>query len=360
MTHNTEIDEGRVEELMFRTLGYFTGAAVTAGVGLGDRLGLYRALAGAGGPGLTSDELASATATHPRLVREWLDGQAAAGLVRYDAGDDRYALTAEAALVLVEEDSPAFIMGGADICRSNYLDLDRIEAAFRGDGALSWCDHDESLFRGTGRFFRTSWRNFVTTAWIPALDGVQERLTAGGRVADVGCGTGYATVLIAESFPQAEVAGFDFHEPSLELARAHAAETGVAADRLRFVRADALGYQGTYDLITFFDCFHDLGDPVAAARHARRHLTDGGSVLLAEHYALDDRAANHSGNPQAAMAYHESAFLCAPNALSQPVGRALGAQAGESAFREVFEEAGYGHFRRVAETAFNIVFEAKA
>lgn len=357
MTHDeTAIDEDALGELVERSVGYLTGAAVTAGIALGDRLGLYGAMAANGG-GVTSDELAKATDTHPRLVREWLDGQTAAGLLGYDTDEDRYTVSSEAAMVLAVEDSPVFLAGGAELVGVNYHDLDGLERAFRTDGAFAWKDHHETLFASTGRFFRPGYASQLATRWIPALDGVAERLTKGGIVADIGCGAGHTSVIIAEAFPEATVVGFDYHDGSLDLARANAAKAGVD-ERVDFVRADATEYDGSYDLIGFFDCLHDLGDPVAAARHARERLADGGTVMLVEPYALDDRADNHQ-QPMAAMGYHASTFLCTPNSLSQSGGRALGAQAGETKIREVFEQAGYNQFRRAAETQLNIVYGAR-
>lgn len=357
MTSETQIDENVLGRVVETAVGHLTGAAVTAGVALGDRLGFYRAMVAADGNGVTRDELAENTGTHPRLVREWLDGQTAAGLLDYDAPADRYSLSPEAALVLAIEDSPVFVAGGAELVGVNFHDLDRMVSAFRSDGAFPWVDHHESLFASTGRFFRPGYLNQLTTAWIPALDGVAARLEAGGSVADIGCGTGHTSVIIAEAFPRATVVGVDYHEESLELARENAAKAGVD-DRVTFIRGDATAYEGDYDLIGFFDVLHDLGDPVSAARHAREHLTEEGAVMLVEPFALDDRAANH-GQPMAAMGYHASTFLCTPNSLSQPGQRALGAQAGEVRTREVFEEAGYASFRRATDTPLNIVYEAR-
>lgn len=357
MTNENQIDENVLGALMQTAVGHLTGAAVTAGIALGDRLGLYRAMAASSGQGLTSDELAESTATHPRLVREWLDGQTAAGFLAYEAEGDQYKLSPEAALVLAIEDSPVFVAGGAELAGVNFHDLDRVESAFRTDGAFPWTDHHESLFAGTGRFFRPGYLNQLTTAWIPALDGVAQKLAAGGTVADIGCGVGHTSVIIADAYPQSTVVGVDYHEKSLELAQENAAKKGVD-DRVAFLRGDVTDYEGIFDLIAFFDCLHDLGDPVAAARHARQHLSDDGVVMLVEPFALDDRAANHA-QPMAAMGYHASMFLCTPNSLSQPGQRALGAQAGEARIREVFEEAGYTSFRRATETPLNIVYEAR-
>lgn len=355
-TVEPRIDEDTLEAVVQRSVGYLTGAAVTAGIALGERLGLYQFMATRGG-GVTCDELAGATATHPRLVREWLDAQAAAGLLDYHEETDRYELSPEAALVLQAEDSPVFMAGGAELFGVFFHDLDAMAEAFRGDGSFPWAEHHGTLFASSGRFFRPGYVSHLATEWIPALDGVGDVLSDGGQVADVGCGTGHTSVLIASAYPRAHVVGFDIHAGSLDLARDNAIAAGVEG-RVEFVESDATSYDGSYDLIGFYDVLHDLGDPVGAARHAREHLAGTGTVMLVEPMALDDRAENHQ-SPMAAIGYHASTFLCTPNALSQPGGRALGAQAGEAMLRDVFHEAGYSSFRRAAETPLNAVYEAR-
>jgi SAM-dependent methyltransferase len=345
-------DPERVQAVLERAVGHLTGSAVTATLILGDQLGLYRAMAGAGF--LSAEDLAKGTQCQPRLVREWLDANVAAGFLEYRAEDECYRLSDEAAMVLAVEDSPAFVAGGGGVLRASYIDLDKIAAAFRGDGGFAWSSHHECLFSGTGRFFRPGYLNFLTTAWLPALTGVADKLTTGGSVADIGCGVGYSTELIARAFPKTRVFGFDYHGASIDAAHARTGKN----EMLSFSVADAQTYPGRYDLICFFDCLHDLGDPVGAARYARAHLADDGTVMLVEPFALDDRRENHH-NPVAALLYSASTFLCTPNSLSQPVGRALGAQSGEARMRAVFEEAGYTVFRRATETPFNIVYEAK-
>jgi SAM-dependent methyltransferase len=345
-------DPAGVQAILERAIGHITGSAVTATMILGDQLGLYRAMTSAGF--LSADELARRTACQPRLVREWLDANSAAGFVEYRAETETYRLSDDAAMVLAVEDSATFVAGGGGVLRASYIDLDRIAAAFRGDGGFAWSDHHECLFSGTGRFFRPGYLNFLASAWLPALHGVIDKLEAGAAVADVGCGVGYSTELIARAFPESRVVGFDYHEGSLEAARKRCAETAGVS----FALADAQSYPGSYDLICFFDCLHDLGDPVGAARHALSHLAPDGTVMSVEPFALDDRAHNHR-SPLAALLYSASTFLCTPNSLSQPVGRALGAQSGEARLRAVFEEAGYSQFRRATETPFNIVYEAK-
>ncbi|MFP5322600.1 MAG: methyltransferase domain-containing protein [Acidimicrobiia bacterium] len=360
MTINTEstvdlrVDEEKLQAFMGQMIGHMTGGAVCFGVWLGDELGFYRALAGAGP--MTAGDLAKRTGCNERLVREWLDGQATAGLVER-RGDD-YVLPPEQAMALADDTSPVFVARGMNAIGSIFLDIEKVEAAYRGDGALAWGDHHHCLFDGTEWFFRTGYRAHLPSEWIPALDGVEAKLRAGGRVADVGCGHGASIVAMAEAYPEAEYTGIDSHAPSIETAGARVAEAGVA-DRVRFQVADAQGYDGTYDLICFFDCLHDMGDPVGAARHARAHLDADGTVLLVEPFALDGVDANQRDNPMAALLYHASATICVPNSLSQDGAAGLGAQAGEGRLRAVFEEAGFRSFRRVAETPMNLILEAR-
>jgi SAM-dependent methyltransferase len=351
------VDEARLEALMGKLIGYMTGGALCYGIWLGDELGLYRTLAGAGP--LAADDVARRANLHPRLVREWLDGQAAGGLVAYDADADTYSLTDEAVLALAQDDSPAFVARAMNAFASMFLDMDRVKAAFQGDGALAWGDHHPCLFKGTEWFFRTGYRAHLPAAWIPALDGVKDKLEAGASVADVGCGHGASAVVMAQAWPRSRFRGFDPHAPSVETARGRAAEAGVT-DRVTFDVATAKTYDGTYDLICFFDCLHDMGDPVGAARHARERLAPGGTVLMVEPFALDERATNLTENPMAALLYMASSAICTPNSLAQEGKRGLGAQAGEARLRQVFEEAGFTRFRRAASTPLNLILEARA
>jgi 2-polyprenyl-3-methyl-5-hydroxy-6-metoxy-1,4-benzoquinol methylase len=351
------IDETRVEELVGQLAGHMTGAVLCLGVWLGDELGYYRTLAV--GDAMAADDLATATGCNPRLTREWLDGQAAAGLVSYDAAADRYAMSAEVAALLADESAPTFMARGMNSIIAMATDGEKLREAFRGDGGLSWGDHHPCLFRGTEWFFRPGYRAFLTSTWIPALDGVEAQLQEGARVADVGCGHGASVVVMADAYPNSTIHGFDFHAPSIETSRERANEAGVGG-RTEFTVASASSYPGTYDLICFFDCLHDMGDPVGIARYAREHLEPGGTVLLVEPMALDGRATNIAENPLAALLYNASAALCTPNSLSQEVGLGLGAQAGEARLRQVLDEAGYTHFRRAAETPLNMILEARA
>jgi 2-polyprenyl-3-methyl-5-hydroxy-6-metoxy-1,4-benzoquinol methylase len=349
------IDEAKLEEFMGRMVGNMTGAALCFGVWLGDELGLYRVLTG--GP-LTADEVAGKANCNPRLVREWLDGQTAGALVDYDAKADTYAISPEAAMALADDTSPVFLARAMNAFGSMFFDIDKIKDAFRGDGGLAWGDHHECLFKGTEWFFRTGYRANLTTSWIPALNGVDAKLQKGATVADIGCGHGASAVVMAQAYPNAKITGFDYHKPSIKTAKARAEEAGVSK-QTTFKVATAKDYDGTYDLICFFDCLHDMGDPVGIARHALDHLAPDGTVLLVEPYALDERTENITGNPMAALLYHASSAICTPNSLSQEVGLGLGAQAGEKKLRKVFEDAGFTQFRRATETPLNLILEAK-
>ncbi len=351
------IDPTKLEAFMGKMIGHMTGSALCSSIWLGDELGLYRELAGTGPR--SADSVAAKTGCNARLVREWLDAQAAGGLVAYDAAADTYELTPEAALALADDGSPVFVARAMNAVGSMFLDLQKVAAAFRGNGALPWGEHSPCLFCGTEWFFRTGYRAYLTTQWIPALDGVEAKLRAGAHVADVGCGHRASVVTMAAAYPKSTFCGFDFHAPSVETARRRAAEAGVS-ERTRFEVARATAYSGQYDLICFFDCLHDMGDPVGAARHAREHLAPGGTVLLVEPFALDGRPRNLAENPMAAMMYVASSLICTPNSLSQEVAMGLGAQAGEARLRQVFADAGFRHFRRAGQTPMNLIIEARA
>jgi len=332
-----------------------SGSALCFGMWLGDEIGLYRTLAELGAT--SADDLATKAGCNPRLVREWLDGQVAGGLIMWDQTSDRYELGPEAAMALADDESPAFVARAMNAIGSLFIDMPKVAEAFRGNGALSWGAHHPCLFSGTEWFFRTGYRAELPN-WIAALDGVDKKLHTGARVADVGCGHGASVVVIAQAFPEAHITGFDFHAPSITTAEERAAEAGVSS-QTAFEVADAKSYDGTFDLICFFDCLHDMGDPVGIARHALDHLAEDGTVLLVEPFALDGRAENLTSNPMAALLYTASSGICTPNSLSQEVGLGLGAQAGEARLREVFEQAGYTTFRRAAETPLNLILEAK-
>jgi SAM-dependent methyltransferase len=354
-TDATTIDEERLGELMGQLAGHMTGSAICLAIWMGDELGFYRALAGAGPK--TADEVAAATSCNPRLVREWLDGQAAGGLLAYDVDADTYELSPEAALALADDTSPVFLARAMNAIGATFIDFEKIVAAFRGDGGLAWGDHHPCLFSGTEWFFRTGYRAELPH-WIEALDGVADKLRDGGTVADVGCGHGASAVVLAQAFPEARITGFDYHAPSIETATARAKEASVEG-RTTFAVAGAKDFEGSFDLICFFDCLHDMGDPVGIAAHAREQLAEDGTILLVEPFALEHRTTNMAENPMAAMMYTVSSVVCTPNSLSQEVGLGLGAQAGEGRLREVFEQAGFTRFRKVAETPMNLILEAK-
>ena len=351
------VDEGRLNEFLGRFVGDL-GATVAAGaVVLGDRLGLYRGLLA--GPA-TAAELAERTGTDTRYVTEWLRGQAAGGYVAYEAGADgadRYSLTDEQAFALTDPDGPVFLPGAFQLALGALKAEPTIEAAFRTGAGLSWGDQDADVFDGCERFFRPGYAASLTTAWIPALDGVEAKLRAGASVADVGCGHGASTVLMAQAYPESRFTGSDLHEGSIEEARKRASEAGVS-ERVGFAVAGAQDFADTgYDLVTTFDCVHDMGDPVGAARHVREALAPDGTWLIVEPAAGDTVADNL--NPVGRIYYSFSTFLCVPSARSQPGGYALGAQAGEAAIRQAVTDAGFTRFRRAAETPFNIVYEAR-
>ena len=356
-TTERPIEASRLEALAAQMVGHLTGAAVTAGVVLGDQLGLYRTLDACGV--VTADGLAERAGCHPRLVREWLDGQSAAGLVEYEAAADTYRLTGEAAMILADEDSPAFMAGGAASFQAMFHAVPKLLDAFRGDGGLPWGEHHPVMFESVARFFRPGYRTNLVAEWLPALDDLIPKLAVGGAVADIGCGFGHSCLLMAEAFPHAKVAGFDFHEPSIARARQLASEAGLA-ERVRYEPLDATSYSGEFDLICFFDCLHDMGDPVAVARHAREHLREGGSVMLVEPFALPDRPANLTANPAAAMYYHASTFLCTPCSLAQPGRAGMGAQSGPTRMGEVMAAAGFSRFDAVHTSPFNVVYQAKS
>ncbi len=350
-------DSDQLEAFMARMVGHMTGGAICYSIWLGDELGLYRALENAGPR--SADWVAATSRCNPRVVREWLDSQASGGLLAYDSTADTYELTAEAALALADDTSPVFVARAMNTLGSMYMDMQKTAAAFRGDGAMSWGEHHPCLFAGTEWFFRTGYRVHLATSWIPAIDGLATKLTAGARVADVGCGHGASALTMAAAYPKSIFYGFDFHSPSIETCRTRAREAGLS-ERVQFEVASSTTYKGQFDLICFFDCLHDMGDPVGAARHARECLLPGGVVMLVEPFALDSRPENIAENPMATLFYVASSCVCTPNSLSQDVGLALGAQAGEAKLGDVFRQAGFTHFRRATQTPMNLVLEARA
>lgn len=349
------MNEEKLNQLLGQFLNDFGAVFHGAMVVIGDKLGLYKALA-EGGPA-TAKELASRTDTTERYVREWLASQAAGGYVSYDGASGRYSLSEEQAFTMANEDSPAFLPGAFQLAVAAVKSEGRIEQAFRTGEGVGWHEHDPELFRGTERFFRPGYAANLITSWIPALEGIDEKLKSGARVADVGCGHGASTILMAKAFPKSTFHGFDYHGRSIEYARKAASDAGVS-DRVTFEVAKAKDYPGRdYDFVTFFDCLHDMGDPVGASAHVLQSLKPDGVWMLVEPFAGDTLEDNL--NPIGRAFYGASTLLCTPASLSQEVGLALGAQAGEARLREVVTGGGFTHFRRATQTPFNLVFEAR-
>jgi SAM-dependent methyltransferase len=347
-------DSEKLNEFLGRMVGDLGAVATGALVLLGDRLGLYKAMRD--GEKRTAVELAKRTGMHERYVREWLAAQAAAGYIEYDAGADSFHLTPEQVAVFADEDGPAFMAGAFEIMAALWLDEGKVAEAFRTGKGLAWHDHNNCLFRGTERFFRPSYNANLVSNWLPALDGVVDKLERGAEVADVGCGHGASTVAMARAFPKARFTGFDYHPQSIDRAREAAAEAGLNGN-VRFEVASAKSFPGTYDLVAFFDCLHDMGDPVGAATHVRAALRPDGIWMIVEPFAHDRLADNL--NPVGRVYYAASTMICTPVSLAQEVGLGLGAQAGEVRLRQVVSAGGFTRFRRAAETPFNIVLEAR-
>jgi len=345
------IDQAKLHTLLGHAVVDIGANFHAALVVTGDKLGLFRALRDLGPT--TPADLAKRTGTHERYVREWLSAMAAGGYVTYDHAGQEFSLSEEQALALIDADLPgAFLLAQATVKSEP-----RITEAFRSGQGVGWHEHDPGLFEGTERFFRPGYAVNLVPNWIPALEGVQARLEKGGRVADVGCGHGSSTLLMAKAFPASRFVGFDYHDRSIDRARAAAKREGLG-DRVRFEVASAKDYPGTdYDLVAFFDSLHDMGDPAGIGRHVRGSLGSAGTWLLVEPFAHDRLEDNL--NPVGRMYYAASTMLCTPNSLAQEVGAALGAQAGEARLRRVATEAGFTRFRRAAETPFNLVFEAR-
>jgi len=343
------------ETFLNRVVGDLAASYTGVMVSLGSKLGLYKALAGAGP--VSSQEAARRSGCAERYVREWLNSQAACGYLVYHASSATYELPDAHTAVLADEESPVYMPPAWQVPASMWFDEAKSLHAFRTGEGVPWGDHDERLFCGSAAFYRNAYRGALVQEWVPALDGVRDRLEQGIRVADVGCGHGHSTILLAEAFPNSRFWGFDAHGASIQAARQNAHEAGLQ-DRVSFAVADAKNYPAdNYDLVCFFDCLHDLGDPVGAAGHARAALADSGSVMLVEPFA-NDRVEDNIG-PVGQLYYSASTTLCCAHSLSEDVGLALGAQAGEARLAEVFHKAGFGHFRRALRTPFNMILEAR-
>jgi SAM-dependent methyltransferase len=347
------IDEAKLNTFLGKAVGDLGAAFSAVLVLLGDELGLYKALAKAS---LTPAELAAQTGTNERYIREWLGNQAAGGYVDYDASSGTFRLSDEQAACLADPAGPVDLAGAYEIARALFHTYPRVRDNFRSGAGMEWGEHHTCLFHGVERFFRGGYHMHLLNAWLPALDGVVDKLDRGGKVADIGCGHGASTVLMAKAFPHSHFVGYDYHAPSIEVARKRAEDAGVS--NASFEQADATGYAGRdFDLIAFFDCLHDMADPDGAARHARTALKDDGTCMVVEPFAGDTTADNL--NPVGRIYYAASSMICVPVSLARH-GPALGAQAGEARLRKVIVDAGgFRHLRRAAETAFNIVLEAR-
>ena len=349
------MDQAKLDAFVGKVFGDLTAALSAPLLLVGDRLGLYRAMA-SGGPA-TSKELAKRTKTSERYIREWLGNQAAAGYVEYDKESGRYTLPPEHAMVLADESSPAFMVGGFDVADASFQGVERTAKAFKSGKGVAWGAQHPSLFRGTARFFGPGYRANLAGAWLSSLEGVVEKLHRGAKVADVGCGHGISTSVMATAFPKSHFTGFDPHAPSVRDAKKHAAAAG-AKKNTKFEVAMAAEFPGTgYDLVCFFDCFHDMGDPLGAAKHVKKSLAADGTFLLVEPFAGDSVEENL--HPIGRAFYAASTQICVPASLSQRGAAALGAQAGEARIAQIMKKAGFKRFRRATATPFNLILEAR-
>jgi SAM-dependent methyltransferase len=355
MQTRTAVDQERLGQVLGQAVADMGAALNGALVMIGAELGLWEALAGAGP--LTSDDIAERSGVAERYVREWSSAQAASGYLEYDPDHDAFLLAPEQAMAFAAEDSPVYMLGGYHVISAAYKDRAEITRRIRAGAGFGWHEHDPELFMGTEQFFRPGYRAHLVADWIPALESVEEKLQAGAKVADVGCGHGVSTVVMARAYPRSAFHGFDYHDASIERARQIADAERVRANTT-FAVASAKDFPGDgYDLVCFFDCLHDMGDPVGALRHVREALAPDGTVMLVEPFAGDTLAANL--NPVGRIYYAASTLVCTPASLDQEVGLALGAQAGEHRLGHIARQAGFTRFRRATETPFNLVLEAR-
>jgi SAM-dependent methyltransferase len=355
MSAQPAIDGARLKAFVGRMLGDLGALTNAVLVHVGDQLGFYKAMTKSGP--MDSTELAKQTGTSERLVREWLSAQAAQGYLTYDKSTKKFSLAPEQAMVFADDESPFFMAGFFDIASGLFHDVPKIVNAFKSDGALAWHEHNGCLFCGTQRIFRPAYNHNLVKEWLPALEGVVAKLQQGCSVADVGCGHGASTILMAKAFPNSKFFGYDYHPDSIEAARKAASEAGVG-DRISFETGAAKDFPAKgFDLVCFFDCLHDMGDPAGAARHVSQALAPDGTWMIVEPFAHDRLEDNL--NPFGALFYAASTVVCTPASLAQEVGLALGAQAGEARLKKVIMEGGFKRVRRAAETPFNMVLEAK-
>ncbi|MDQ3758832.1 MAG: class I SAM-dependent methyltransferase [Actinomycetota bacterium] len=351
----TQVDEQKLEQFMGQAVTDMGAAMNGVLVMIGGELGLWEAMAGQGP--LTSAQIAERSSVEERYVREWASAQAASGYLDYDAGADAFTLPPEQAMALADPDSPVYVVGGYSVVSSAYKDREKIAERFREGKGFGWHEHHSELFSGTEQFFRPGYKAHLVDEWIPSLEDVGAKLRAGGSVADIGCGHGISTILMAQAYSGSTIHGFDYHDASIKRAKEIAESEGVAGNT-EFAVASAKDYPGEgYDLVCFFDCLHDMGDPVGAMSHVRESIAEDGTVMLVEPFAGDKLADNL--NPVGRIFYAASTVICTPSSLDQEVGLALGAQAGEDRLRAVAEEAGFTRFRRATETPFNLILEAR-
>jgi len=349
------INSDRLNALLTQAVQDMGAAMHAALIVIGDRLGLYRAMAD--GAPVTPAELASRTGTAERYVREWLNANCAGNYLQYDAPSGRYSMSPEQAFALALDDTPVHLPGFYHMLASCMKDEEKLTEVFRTGAGFGWHEHEKGLFEGCERFFRPNYLANLTTSWIPALEGVESKLKSGAKVADVGCGHGASTILMAQAYPNSQFFGVDYHDKSIEQASRKATAAGLS-DRIKFEVAPAKSFPGKdYALVAFFDCLHDMGDPAGAARHVRQAIAPDGTWMVVEPFASDDVSSNL--NPVGRIYYSASTVVCVPASLSQEGALGLGAQAGEARLREVITAGGFTHFRRAAETPFNMVFEAR-